>query len=142
MIKGQKNEYRSPAVMVIWDDPTANIKIESEILGWTQHEVMNLHASNQPTKPNQIFLVNLEKCEEVLAQRKLRSVSLQILSKMMVPLEAVKKAHSIQVLIDEPLSDYAPSFERSSGLRVSDISPATSFASLSVEYFANLRKAA
>jgi hypothetical protein len=47
-----------------------------------------------------------------------------------------------QVLLDESHIERKGDLERTLGLSLSDISPATSFASLSVEFFANLRKAA
>ena len=140
VIKGQKNEYRSPALLVLWHQSGENI--ESDLLNWTNRQITSLKDAHQTLKPNSVYLAKEDLHSEVLSNIKGKSVSLQILNQTTTDVTALKRFTSIQVLIDESIGNFQSTFEKQQGLKVSDITPATSFPSLSVEFFANLRKAA
>ena len=140
VVRGQKNEYRSPALLVLWHQGTENI--ESELLTWTNRQIISLKDAHQILKPNCVYLAKEELHKDALLNIKAKSISLQVLGQKITDLTTLKKFASIQVLLDESIGDFQGTFERQQGLKISDITPATSFPSLSVEFFANLRKAA
>ncbi len=142
VVRAQKNEYRSPALMVVWDSNNESKRIEGDVLQWTDRQVVELRDANAFLKPNHIYICSPEIISQVVSVHKFKSASLQVLDKKNVDLTGLKKASYIQVLIDESINDYGSAFERQSGFIISDVTPATSFASLSIEFFANLRKAA
>lgn len=139
VVRAQKAEYRSPALIIVW--PTTEMtSIEGDILRWTTNQLVRVRDSKQHLKPNSIFLADVDMAQKLLATSRHKTVSMQILTHRVPNLEGIKRATSLQVLLDESLSEYAKAIEQEVALRVSDITPATSFASLSVEFFANLRK--
>jgi chemotaxis protein methyltransferase CheR len=142
VVRGQKNEYRSPALLILWKDSSESANIESELLSWTNRQIVSIKDSNQALKPNCIYLAKDSLHSEVLSTIKAKSISLQILDQNPIDLSPLRKASSLQVLIDESLGGQRALLEKINGFLVSDITPATSFPSLSVEFFAHLRKAA
>lgn len=142
VIKGQKNEYRSPALLIIWDEKSASeTNIEAQLLSWTEKQIVKLRDDKQRLRPNQIFIAETDIYQIILSELRVKSASLQILCKTGFELSALKKIATTQVLVDESIGDYAQIFEKKSSFKVSDITPVTSFPSLSAEFFANLRKA-
>lgn len=141
ILEGQKNEYRSPALVIVWKGPPTD-NVENEILQWTSQTVNSVRSSENLFKPNHTYVVRSDFAGLVLKSLKAKNISLQVLDKSFDDLNALKNHSGIQVLIDESLAGFKDSFQRSTGIPVSDVTPATSFPSLSVEYFANLRKAA
>lgn len=139
VVRGQDNEHRSPALLLLWKDQE---RIESDLLQWTQRQVHVLRDAKQTLRPNQIYVATEEVHSEILKSVKAKSISLQILDKSAVDLSSFKSHQAVQILIEESISDFAPTVERNSGVKVSDMTPATSFPSLSVEFFANIRKIA
>lgn len=142
IITSQLNEYRSPGLLILWKETTES-HIASEIGEWTQRQLVILKDSNQSFfKPNTIYLSKDDMDHSILEKMKLNSVSLQVLRKKEKALSELKKVSTLQVLLDESIGNYQVFFEARHGIKVSDITPATSFSSLSVEFFAKLRKAA
>ena len=142
VVRGQKNEYRSPALLIVMQNSASELNIESEILKWTERQVVQVRDENPHYKPNCVYIVKADFHQQILSKIDAKSISLQILSQSQVDLSGFKKFASLQILISEHLAEYSKAFERNNGLKISDVTPATSFPSLSAEYFANLRKAA
>ncbi len=142
VVRGQKNEYRSPALLIVWTDSSPSVEIEADLLKWTDRQISAVRTSAQMMRPNQVFLVQPDLYQEVFKTLRAKSLSIQVLDKSSIDLTGLAQFPSIQLLVDEKIADYAPTLARASGIKVSDVTPATSFPSLSVEYFANLRKTA
>lgn len=141
IIKSQLNEYRSPGLLVLWKEP-AESHIASEISEWSNRQLVILKDNNHSFfKPNTIYLAKNELNHLILQKVNANSVSLQVLRKEETALVELKKMNNLQVLLDESIESYQMFFEARHGVKVSDITPATSFSSLSVEFFAKLRKA-
>ncbi len=141
VIRGQKGEYRSPACLIIWNDAESN-GIESELLTWTENQIINVREANPILRPNYIYLLKSDASADVISKLKGKSASIQLLDAKVSSFSTVKQVSQIQVLVDEDLKDSAKILEHQCGIKISDITPATSFPSLSVEFFASLRKAA
>lgn len=141
IVKGQRGEYRSPALIVVWRDPSNAINLESELLKWSDRQIVSLRTSTQLLKPNHVYILKSEVVSEVLAKVKAKTASLQILDANAPDFRMLNSIPSMQVLIDENIAPHRLQIEKQCGVRVSDVTPATSFPSLSVEFFANLRKA-
>lgn len=145
IVRGQSNEYRSPALLVVSSGPI-NSEFEQRIMSWTERPVTSVKGARVIFKPNSVFLVSAEDFKVALEGSRATSVSLQITADLPHASgewkEILSKFPKRQVLLDERLQASKAGIESTIGLQVSDISPTTSFPSLSVEYFANLRKAA
>jgi chemotaxis protein methyltransferase CheR len=140
VVRGQNHEYRSPALVVCVSDAQVN-GLESLALKWTERTVTRLHEGNHFLRPNQIYLCAETHEAAIVEELKVNNLSLQILAEPKTELRHFARFHDTQVLVDESVAPHAQSLVTRSGLAVSDITPATSFASLSLEYFAKLRKA-
>jgi chemotaxis protein methyltransferase CheR len=141
VIKGQLAEYRSPATLVAWRGEKL-VTLESDLLKCTDRQLISLRDNTQVFKPNAIYLASKELTSSIFASLKYKSISLQILDSDVITLDGLKKSSAFQILVDESAKDSVVEFEHATGFKVSDITPSTSFPSLSVEFFANLRKAA
>ena len=141
VVMGQKSEYRSPPLLILFEDAISP-RIEAEILLWTNRKLVQLRQANQILKPNHVYTASCGILSEILTSSQFKSASVQILQLPSYKTEGLKKISSLQVLFDEGIVTKASEFERSQGLKISEVTPTTSFASLSVEFFANLRKAA
>lgn len=143
IVRGQKSEYRSPP-MLIWNvDGHVPAHVSAEVLKWTDRPVSEIRAGGV-LKPNAVFLVSGAEIAGIIEKSRAKTLSLQFVT---VPQQLewrslLGRFVLRQVLLDESHIGRKSELERLLGLPLSDISPATSFASLSVEFFANLRKAA
>lgn len=140
LVLGQKNEYRSPALILVSTNPQDPV-LSSIILNKTEKPLQVLNEASRFLRPNNIYVCSPDLVEKVIDLKRIKNLSLQIITPQFPDLKFLKSASSLQVLLDERYLNEQSKFELISGLRVSDITPSTSFASLSVEYFANLRKA-
>lgn len=144
IVRGQANEYRSPALVIV-NSSAITSELEQAVLGWSDRPVTTVKGTKALLKPNAIYLVSHEDAKSVFEGARATSVSTQITS---IPSSEVSwksylsKFSKRQVLVDERLQSEKLKVESTFGVPVSDISPTTSFPSLSVEFFANLRKAA
>ncbi len=143
IVRGQKAEYRSPPVLLVNTDGPVPASVLAEVLKWTDRPVSEIHPGGI-LKPNSVFLASTDELEGILERSRAKTLSLQFVT---VPTRLdwrpmVGRFSSRQVLLDETLISRKLEIERLLSIPLSDISPATSFASLSVEFFANLRKAA
>lgn len=142
VVKGQAAEYRSPALLVLWMDTDQSLSaLQGEILGWTQRQLALLRQPAAHLKPNHVYLADGTVAGLISSNLQAKSVSIQFLDMPTLDLKALGQRPQLQVLVDEALNVDQPCFLRQYGLSVSDITPATSFASLSLEFFADLRKA-
>lgn len=139
VVRGQDAEYRSPPLLIVWSDEAKEAPLERELLKWSQRQIVTLREQKIILKPNQIFLIDSDKATAFLKDVRAKSASLQILDKNMPDLAGLKGIAALQVLVDETLSSQLA--EIKVRWRVSDLTPAISFSSLSAEFFANLRKA-
>ncbi|MGE4133263.1 MAG: CheR family methyltransferase [Bdellovibrionales bacterium] len=142
LVKFQEAEYRSPALLIVWRDQEAMTQLEADILTWTKKTLAPLRKAESFLRPNHVYVLAAEFAEAQLKQIKAKSLSVQFLDVPTLVGASFPAGSNMQVLVDEALGSRAKEIERLFGVRVSDITPATSFASLSVEFFANLRKAA
>ncbi len=141
VVRGQKDEGRSPASLILWNDEGAEATPIAKILEWTDRQVMHLRDCRQVLKPDHFYVALPQLHRELVSQLKVKSVSLQILDGNVLDMGSLREVPSLQVLLDESLTAEMQELERKSGCKVSDTTPATSFSSLSLEFFANLRKA-
>lgn len=143
IVRGQGAEYRSPALL-IWSPDESGLPtgVEAQMLEWTPRKVMRLRQGGEHLKPNHIYLATGGTITDFFNVSRFKSVSLQVLSYAPGAAAALPTGTTTQFLVDEKLSVQVPLLERQFGRKVSDVTPATSFASLSLEFFANLRKAA
>lgn len=139
VVRGQKAEYRSPSMIIIYDNFA---ELDKHVLQFTDLPITHYRGGRLLLRPNSIYLVEKEQVQHILPELVGKTVSLQVLQDFGFSLSAFKPCKRLQLLVDESSSGKAKNIESSSGLKLSDVTPATSFASLSLEYFANIRKAA
>ncbi len=142
VIKGQNKESRSPALLVVFNHEDEADYFNTQALEWTQRAVVHLREHKGVLRPNHIYVCTDKDATAIISNVKSNRVSVQILDAAKFDWTLVTRFKEKQVLVDENLTDWAKNFSSSFGMPVSDITPATSFPSLSVEYFANFRKAA
>lgn len=140
IIKGLENEFNSPAILVFWGQPASAANFESELKLWTKKPVTAYDTQMPQLKVNSIYFTIGSSNPCLLPNLNAQFLSLQILEALDINPWFFKNRRNIQVLIDEDLSDYCKTFQRQSGIRASDIVPATSFATISNEFFAQIRK--
>lgn len=141
IVKGQKNEYRSPALLITIDDNEDSDSLVSQLMGWTERSVVVLREQKHLLRPNTIYICKRKDITHHIDCSRAQNISLQVLAAKYFDLSFLKNAPYLQVLLDEDFLNESSKFEAHSNLKVSDITPSTSFASLSVEFFAKLRKA-
>jgi chemotaxis protein methyltransferase CheR len=139
IVRGQKAEYRSPALVIVHDNFQ---DLDKHILQFSPLSVTHYRGGKFTLHPNAIYLVDKANVEHIVDAFLEKSVSMQVLHDCGVDFSAFKKCRRLQLLVDESASTKIKNIEHSYGLKISDVTPATSFASLSLEYFAKLRKAA
>jgi chemotaxis protein methyltransferase CheR len=142
VILGQEKEYRSPATIVLADTLNAALNFESELLAISQKGVQRIRDAKQHYKPNAIYFSGIDLAPSIFEKLRVSNCSLQILCEGFYDFSQLKQVGNLQVLLDENVGDIFNLFEKNTQLKISDMTPATSFPSLSVEYFANVRKAA
>ncbi|MES2803613.1 MAG: CheR family methyltransferase [Bdellovibrionota bacterium] len=142
IVCGQKNEYRSPPLLIVWKDSDPTSDLEAQLLGWTERQIVVVREGVAGLRANHIYIAKGEIYQQILSPQKLKSASLQIIDKDIPDLTVMKNIPATQVLVDESLAAHSSRVQKQCGLNISDITPSTSFPSLSVEFFANLRKAA
>jgi chemotaxis protein methyltransferase CheR len=162
VVRGQDKEYRSPALLIVHSGTSASAQAsgsrveedvtshQAAVLSWTNRAVMPLRGSNRFLRPNTIYLSDVASLAGTLSEIRANSLSLQILAPLREP-QWIRKEHlsrfsHLQILVDENCGLVErrdrPVLEASLGAPLGDWCPATSFASLSLEFFAHLRKAA
>ncbi len=142
VVKGQKNEFRSPPFVIVWRGHPSAARIESDLLNWSDREVIPVRAGSRFLKPNSIYVVSPEMASQFLQGLKINLVSIQVLDPQIDSPSAWPKSSRTQLLLDESIQHRARDIENQLKLKLSDVTPATSFPSLSVEFFANLREVA
>ena len=141
IIEGQAKEYRSPATLIIWRGAQLS-RLEADLLGATSRQISSWRDAKQALRPNHVYLLERDLTATMLPHLKQTTVSLQVLDDQLGNLEHCRRTSPVQILIDENLSGMRHQVETKMGAPVSEVTPATSFPSLSVEFFANLRSAA
>lgn len=141
IIKMLPMEYRSPALVI--SVPNDDLYgVEARVNAWTSESIQVIQGSELFLRPNNLYLVDTQREVDLLTSSRAKKVSLQILCNSTTGIEAFKVFDSLQILLDESIQGATcESLVRQSGLQLSDITPSTSFVSLSLEYFANLRRA-
>jgi chemotaxis protein methyltransferase CheR len=142
IVRGQKTEYRSPPMLIVWSDSDPTSELEAQLLGWTDRQIAVVRDGITSLRANYIYIANSLSFKQTISPQRLKSASIQIIDKNIPDLSVFKGISSTQVLIDETLAPFASRMHKQYGLNVSDMTPSTSFPSLSAEFFANLRKAA
>lgn len=156
VVRGQDKEYRSPALLVIHSGSSKDkhedkvTEAQAEVLKWTSRSVFPLRTSTRFLRPNSIYLGSESLLSEVLQDVRVKSLSIQVLTSMhdshLIRRDLLSRFTHLQILVDENsgLSEKRDraQLENSWGAPIGDWCPATSFASLSLEFFARLRKAA
>jgi chemotaxis protein methyltransferase CheR len=153
IVRGQDKEYRSPALLVINTSKDDKSENQAQILSWSSRSVLPLRTASQFLRPNTVYISHISNARDIISQARADSVSLQLLQNHhdlgeggVFDRDLYARFTNIQILIDETFVSETPQektrLEHRLGRRVSDWCPATSFASISLEFFANLRKAA
>lgn len=141
ILEGQKNELRSPPFIILWLSENSTSDLESKLIQWTEHSIINVRTENQNFKPNNVYILNQNLFSVLELNSKDKNVSIQILCQNKINFSYFKNSASIQILIEEKFSHLRKDFDFLSNTKISEICPSTSFGSLSVEFFSNLRKA-
>jgi CheY-like chemotaxis protein len=141
ILNGADKELRSPPLVICLPDNRV-AGFESLASSWTERPLSMLNEPKNFLKPNSVYFCSESQLPDLVKALKSRSVSLQVLGETQASLAAFKSFPSLQVLVHEPNAPAVSISVKQAGLGVSDITPCTSFVSLSLEYFANLRKAA
>lgn len=140
IMKALDHEYRSPPFLIT--TTSSNLAaLESQLITMSSRGIERLHSGKSILKPNTIYLCDSSRIEEITETWNKKNVSLQFLCMPDYNIEALRPFKSAQILVDEPLGPELQSALSRLGLGVSDVSPSTSFVSLSLEFFAQLRKA-
>ncbi|MCX6119265.1 MAG: response regulator [Proteobacteria bacterium] len=139
VIKALKGELRSPPLVIAVPKPFMT-SIQSLVAGLSSHKVELFNDPKGFLKPNTIYVCDEALEPSLVVGLKVKNFSLQILSKPNSELDCFRAFSNIQVLVDESVGSAADSYLSRAKLVMSDMCPSTSFVSLSLEYFANLRK--
>lgn len=139
IFKTLEQEERSPPLLLtVSDDRMAAFEAKVSSLA---RSIQKLQKDKILLKPNMIYICDETTAKTVAELWKNKNISLQFLTCPSTDLNFLKTLRSPQILVDEAVeADSRGGFSRL-GLNISDITPSTSFVSLSLEYFANLRKA-
>lgn len=143
VVKGQGAEQRSPALLIALPLGVATSAIEARVLDWTHRKVSQLRQATEVLKPNSIYLVYGDEMLNASVQGSFaKAVSVQILDTRAFDFAPFKKFARRQILVDEARANSHDSILRGLQSEIDDVVPSTSFASMSVEFFANLRRRA
>jgi chemotaxis protein methyltransferase CheR len=139
IIRNQSNEHRSPATLIICSETTSKEAIKHRLQSHCDRPLLQLNGPVAFLKANTNYIVEESNALNVLQKVDYRFVSLQVLCRTKIDFSKIKTS-VIQVLLDESLTVYVNEFEKNSRLKVSDVTQSNSFTSLSLEFFAHLRK--
>ncbi len=143
VLESQKSEYRSPATMVVFSSSQEVDQALADYKSTAFRPLENLVDNrNRLLRPNHFYFISEDQLRSFELNELTSQISLQILVPFRESLLFLFKGASIQVLLDETLIETLKSLEATIRRKVSDVTPATSFSSLSAEYFANLRSVA
>ncbi len=147
----QKRERRSPAMVL--SVPAAQISaVIDAVFSWTKVKPETFLTAKGFLRANVVYVCD-EKLEPTLVPALVvKNFSLQILCPPKTGLECFGSFHqtearlthpsNLQVLLDESLGDSVATSLKKANVVVSEITPSTSFVSLSLEFFAYLRRLA
>jgi chemotaxis protein methyltransferase CheR len=139
ILKLQGAEMRSPAIVI--SCPSADTAAIKELMTqWSPRKIEAIDASKSFLRPNALYLTEDTTESKFLSHLKVKNVSLQLLSVPHGELDMFAHFGNLQVLADESVVDKVSAILQRAKLNLSDTSPATSFVSLSLEFFGNLRK--
>jgi chemotaxis protein methyltransferase CheR len=146
IIRGQEAESRSPPLVICGSQgEELASELETRILEASPLPILKVSRQSSLLRPGHIYTLGGGSWSLLAPYFQGKAVSLQVLNTQLPAdlWQSLHKARELQILVDEFLGGTLPSqIERDSGRRVSDRTPCTSFASLSLEFFAGLRKAA
>lgn len=140
IFKTQKDELRSPPLLVVSLDSIS--ACEAAVIKSTTRKVMTLRDPIKHLRPNHVYIAGKESVAKNIADLKFSQASLQVLDNTRWDAFRWPTSVTVQFLLDEAAQGDAESLVKMYGLPLSDLCPSTSFSSLSVEFFASLRKAA
>lgn len=140
IIRGQDHELRSPPTVVVYFGDEERIRLERHFVETSSRPVQSLKVS-QILKPMVVYLVESQDMSQLFATIDQRMVSVQWLASKKIELPASLRSVQAQFLLDEKQQAQQSLLEAGLKLKFDDISPSTSFASLSLEFFAGVRKA-
>jgi chemotaxis protein methyltransferase CheR len=140
IIRGQKNEYRSPPLLILLKEADGG-GLEAKALDWTNRNILSLKQIGPTLKPNHIYFYRSNTLPN-LHQLNFKSVSLQIVDGRPLDMVAQRGWANLQVLLDESLNPSLDEIRQRYRFRIGDVTPSISFPSLSAEFFANIRKLA
>lgn len=142
VVQAQAKESRSPALLVVFKEELMVGDVINKAMAWTDRPLIHLRELKGILRPNHIYIVADADAHNVLRSIGAKRVSLQLLDTSPIVWPEINSMPSLQLLVDEVQAGFAEGFARGLGVPLSDVTPSTSFASLSLEYFANFRKSA
>jgi len=141
ILKLIQSELRSPPTLILCDALYLS-QVEQACQGHSKGNPQVLSGTELPIlKPDRVYFGGLDLLAQVAKSRNSHSLSLQILAPVKGDFNWLHKKPHAQVLVNENFENEILQTLRSEKLKESEITPATSFVSLSLEYFADLRKA-
>ena len=132
-------ESRSPATVIAVDGSRVDAVYSK--LKSVGSKVETLTEPCQFLRPNTFYVTDRSLQDTMLGGLKTKMCSLQIFDDTSSNLQKFSALPNLQVLVDEGVSSHTLDRIGTDGLTISDVTPYTSFVSLSLEFFANLRKA-
>ena len=138
----QQAEQRSPPLVIACENQSQFQELKLAINSSTSLPVECLSSVPKLLKAHTIYFIELKLIESLFSEIFFKSVSLQFLTKANFNFKILNQINELQILFDESLSKEASEFERLSSIECSDMTPATSFTSLSSEFFTKIRQKA
>lgn len=139
VVKSLAPEYRSPPFVIVVDHADAVSEVCTKALAWTKRNVSEIRDVNTVLAPNVIYVTSADTDWLKTAEKKYKWASYQFLSSPPTGFRFETKSPTTQVLIEEDLKRTDAAIEARIGSSADDVTPATSFSSLSLEFFARLR---
>lgn len=141
VIKNQSKEARSPGLVILCAESDATA-VEGEFLNMSDKVLTRIREKVAFFRPNSFYVCDTAIASSVFQGLRCENVSVQVLTPNLENFSYLSSIPNIQLLVDENLQLSTTQVESICKLRLSDSTPATSFPSLSLEFFASLRKAA
>ena len=141
IVMGQETELRSPPLVIMAS--TSDIsELTSKCMQWTPKTIVTLRDVVPQLKASHIYFSEELNLAKIIGRHQFKKLSLQVLEIRPVDCSIIRGSEKVQLLVDDSLAGELDGVWSTFRIRVSDVVPATSFPSISIEFFAHLRRLA
>jgi len=138
---GQETELRSPPLVIMAS--TSDIsELTSKCMQWTPKTIVTLRDVVPQLKASHIYFSEELNLAKIIGRHQFKKLSLQVLEIRPVDCSIIRGSEKVQLLVDDSLAGELDGVWSTFRIRVSDVVPETSFPSISIEFFAHLRRLA